>query len=81
MNNVVDPNEARWQREDDARTLARAEEIKADKERYANAKKGAKELLEQRAKELYGLEKVANKKINKAKVNNSDNVFPDIFRR
>ena len=41
----VDPEELKWQRRDDARTLARAEEIKADKERYDGAKIGAKEIF------------------------------------
>ena len=35
----IDPEELKWQRRDDARTLARAEEIKADKERYDGAQK------------------------------------------
>ena len=74
----MSPEELKWQRRDDARTLARAEEIKADKERYANAKKGAKDLLEERAKELRGLEKVANKRVNKARVNDSS-AFPNLF--
>ena len=42
----VDPEELKWQRRDDAHTLARAEEIKADKERYDGAKIGAKEILD-----------------------------------
>lgn len=80
MRNVeaVSAEEAKWRREDDARTLARAEEIKADKERYIEAKRGAKELLEARSKELRGLEKVANKRISKAKVQDNS-VFPNLF--
>lgn len=35
----------RWQAEDDLRTLIRAEEIKKDKKRLANARKAAKEQL------------------------------------
>ena len=34
MISAVNEDEARWKRQDDARTLARAEEIKADKKRY-----------------------------------------------
>lgn len=56
----VDPEEAKWQRRDDARTLARAEEIKADKERLKNAHIGAKEILEEEAARLKGLSKVAS---------------------
>lgn len=52
----------KWQRRDDARTLARAEEIKADKERFSGAKLGAKEILEEETNRLNGLSKVAGKK-------------------
>lgn len=56
----VDPEEAKWRRQDDARTLARAKEIEADSERLKEAKKGAKEILEQEAERLRGLSKVAH---------------------
>lgn len=58
----VDPEELKWQRRDDARTLARAEEIKADKERYDGAKIGAKEILAEETARLNGLTKVAGRK-------------------
>ena len=58
----VDPEELKWQRRDDARTLARAEEIKADKERYDGAKIGAKEILAEETARLNGLNKVAGRK-------------------
>ena len=63
----VDPEELKWQRRDDARTLARAEEIKADKERYDGAKIGAKEILDE----------------EKAKPSRSSLPadIPDVFRR
>lgn len=62
----IDPEEARWQRRDDARTLARAEEIKADKDRYDGAKLGAKEILEEETARLNGLNKVAGRRPAKA---------------
>ena len=34
---AVDPEEEKWRRRSDARTLAEAEQIKADKERYKGA--------------------------------------------
>ena len=43
----VSEEEKKWQRREDARILARAEEIKADKERLKNAHIGAKEILEE----------------------------------
>lgn len=58
--------ELKWQGRDDARTLARAEEIKKDKERLSNAQKEAKIILEEKAKELQGLSKVAGKRAPKA---------------
>ena len=56
-----------WKRRSDARTLAEAEEIKADKQRFANAKIGAKEILEEKQKELAGISKIvkSDKKSNR----------------
>lgn len=59
INRPISAEEAEWRRQDDARTLARAEEIKADKERLAEAHRGAKEILEKEATRLKGLSKVA----------------------
>lgn len=61
----VNPEELKWQRRDDARTLARAEEIKADKDRYDGAKIGAKEILAEETARLNGLTKVAGKRPSK----------------
>lgn len=63
----VSEEEKKWQRRDDARILARAEEIKADKERLKNAHIGAREILEEEAQRLKGLSKVAyNPTVDKA---------------
>lgn len=63
MNNMTDAErEARWERQDDARLLARAKAIEADKTRLANAKLGAKELLAEEQERLDGLSKVAGTK-------------------
>ena len=51
----------KWQGRDDAYTLARAEAIKADKKRYANAQKEAKNMVDEREKELNGMRKVAGR--------------------
>lgn len=82
----VDPEEAKWRRQDDARTLARAKEIEADSERLKEAKKGAKEILEQEAERLKGLSKVAHNatvdtvvKKEAKKQNNGSN--PSSFKR
>jgi hypothetical protein len=52
----------KWQEEEDARTLARAEEIKSDKERMKGASRGAKRMLEDVEASVKGLKKVARKK-------------------
>lgn len=59
-----------WESEDDARTLARAEEIKEDTKRYNKAVTAAKRLVKERKNNLDALSKVAGKKIsNNAKYN------------
>lgn len=63
MNNVAkSAEELRWQGRDDAYTLSRAEAIKADKDRYANAQKEARSMLAEREEELNGLRKVSGRK-------------------
>ena len=58
----------KWQGRSDARTLAEANAIKADKARLENAKKEAKSMIAEREKELNGMRKVAGK--SQRKVNN-----------
>ena len=57
-----------WEMRDDARTLARAEEIKADKERYANATMMAGKMAEEEIKKAESIIKVAGKKVPKTPV-------------
>ena len=59
MARAIDVQEKKWQREDDARTLGRAEEIKVDKKRLAGAKKEAKVMANADDKRLAALRKVA----------------------
>ena len=61
-------NEKRWQRRDDARTLANAEQIKADKERYNGAIQGAKEIAQEEIERVRGIAKVAGMKTPKKPV-------------
>ena len=56
--------EKKWQRQDDARTLARAEAIRADKNRLAQAKIGAREILEEDGDRIESLAKIANMKVS-----------------
>lgn len=55
-------DEKRWQRRDDAHTLARAEQIKADQERYKGAILGAKEIAKEEIERVQGIAKVAGMK-------------------
>jgi len=55
--------EAQWRAEDDARTLARAEEIKADETRMNNAKEAAVKMVEREKEEIQAMAKVAGKRV------------------
>ena len=58
----IDPEELKWRRRCDARTLAEAEQIKADKERYKGAIIGAKEIASEEIARVQGIAKVAGMK-------------------
>lgn len=57
--------ELQWRAEDDARTLARAEEIKADKKREIAARSMAKKQLDEVLKRAEGLKKISKTTIKK----------------
>ena len=63
----------KWQGRSDARTLAEAEAIKADKARLENAKKEAKSMTAEREKELNGMRKVAGKSQKRVSDNQQTN--------
>ena len=69
MSRVVDAEELRWRRRSDARTLAEAEQIKADKERYQGAIIGAKEIAQEEIARVQGIAKVAGMKTPKTPSN------------
>ena len=60
MEKTLSAEDLRWRGREDARTLARAEEIKNDKERLANAQKEANNILEEQLQNVKGLSKVAS---------------------
>lgn len=64
MREAMTAEEKKWQGRDDAYTLSRAEAIKQDKERMANAQKEAKNMLAERDAELNGLRKVAGRRVH-----------------
>lgn len=49
----------KWEAESDARTLAEAHAIKADKTRMKNARKAAKKMLKEEKEKIEGLSMVA----------------------
>lgn len=69
MRPCVDAEELKWRRRSDARTLAEAEQIKADKERYNGAILGAKEIAKEEIERVKGIAKVANMQTPKAPEN------------
>jgi len=58
----ISAEDKQWQREDDARTLARAEEIIANKSRHTGAIKEAKKMVKDEEKRAAAMKKVASKK-------------------
>lgn len=66
MRPTMSEEELKWRRRDDAYTLARAEQIKADKERYQGAILGAKEIASEEIERVKGIAKVAGMQTPKA---------------
>jgi hypothetical protein len=62
MNIPISRDEARWQAEDDAHSLARAEEIKEDTVRLKAAQDAARRLVGEQQERAKALGKVAGKK-------------------
>lgn len=62
-----------WEMRDDARTLARAEEIKADKGRYKDALSMADRIADEAIKEVSGMLKIAGRKAPKTNSENFGN--------
>lgn len=63
MNSAMTVQERKWREEDDARTLAEAETIKADKARLQGAQSAAKRLVNEQADRTRSLQKVAGKRV------------------
>jgi hypothetical protein len=61
--NTMSKSEEDWQAEDDAHTIARAEEVKADPERLKRAQKAAKRIVEQEKARAKAMEKLAKAKL------------------
>lgn len=61
----MNEEELRWRRRSDARTLAEAEMIRNDKERYKEAIRGAREVAQERVEEVRGICHVAGMQVPK----------------
>jgi hypothetical protein len=61
MNPSVRFNEKKWQADNDAHTLAQAEEIKADQKRMNAAAKAAQSMVDESVKKTNNLKKIARK--------------------
>lgn len=64
-----------WEIREDARTLARAEEIKADKGRLKEAQQMAGQLADEELKRVSGILKVAGKSVPKRSGNTTEEPF------
>lgn len=58
--------EKEWMAQDDMRTLARAEEIKADKQRLSKAKQVGNKMAKEKMQEAKAMQKVAKMPVKKA---------------
>ena len=72
--------EKKWRMRSDARTLAEAQEIIADKERHADAVKAAQQMVADNMKKFNAMKKVAGTKVSSESVRVGGKNANDIFR-
>ena len=72
--------EKKWRMRNDARTLADAQEILADKERHADAVKAAQQMVADNMKKFNAMKKVAGTKVSSESVRVGGKNANDIFR-
>ena len=71
--------EKKWRMRSDARTLAEAQEILADKERHADAVKAAQQMVADNMKKFNAMKKVAGTKVSSESVRVGGKNANDIF--
>lgn len=71
--------EKKWRMRSDARTLAEAQEILADKERHADAVKAAQQMVADNMKKFNAMKKVAGTKVSSESVRVCGKNANDIF--
>ena len=72
--------EKKWRMKSDARVLAEAQEILADKERHADAVKAAQQMVADDMKRFNAMKKVAGTKVSSESVSVGSKNVNDIFR-
>ena len=77
---AISEEEKKWRVRSDARTLAEAQEIIADKERHADAVKAAQEIIADNMKKFNVMKKVAGTKVSSKTVRVGSENANDIFR-
>ena len=77
---MMSAEEKKWRMESDARTLAEAQEILADKERHADAVKAAQQMVADDMKKFNALKKIAGTKVSSESVRVGGKNANDIFR-
>ena len=81
MKNVaISEEEKKWRIRSDARTLAEAQEILADKERHADAVKAAQQMVADDMKRFEAMKKVAGTKVSSESISVGSKNVNDIFR-
>lgn len=80
MNVEMSAEEKKWRMRNDARTLAEAQEILADKERHADAVKAAQQMVADNMKKFNAMKKVAGTKVSSESVRVGGKNANDIFR-
>ena len=76
---AISKEEKKWRVRSDARTLAEAQEIIADKERHADAVKAAQEIIADNMKKFNVMKKVAGTKVSSESVRVGSRNANDIF--
>ena len=77
---MMSAEEKKWRMRSDARVLAEAQEILADKERHADAVKAAQQMVADEMKSFNAMKKVAGTKVSSKTLRVGSENANDIFR-
>lgn len=76
---MMSAEEKKWRMKSDARVLAEAQEILADKERHADAVKMAQQMVVDEMKSFNAMKKVAGTKVSSESIHVSGKNANDLF--